>query len=92
MAAIFQFLINRLGITPIREPELKPEGRDYLSYLRLQVQEVAYDSRKQIIVEKEDADGDQDGERIEEVIEAMANELDQILAQVPRAGEAGVSR
>lgn len=87
IAAIFQFLINRFVITPMREPDLKPEGRDYLSYLRLQAQEVAQDSRKQLAaVEVEPAD-DSGEERIEEVVETLASELDQILAQVPQAGQ-----
>ena len=88
IAAIVQLLINRFVITPLREPELKPEGRDYLSYLRLQVQEVAYDTRKNITAEKEGVEEDREEERLEEKIEALANELDQILSQVPLAIDA----
>jgi predicted PurR-regulated permease PerM len=87
IAAIIQFLINRFVIAPVREPELKPEGRDNLSYLRLQIQELANDSRKRTPTEKEGIENVPDGERLEEMIESMANDLDQILAQVPQAVE-----
>ncbi len=86
IAAIIQFLINRFVIIPVREPDLKPEGRGNLSYLRLQVQELATDSRKMITLEKDGAEGGQE-ERMEELIESLANDLDQILAQVPQAEE-----
>ena len=82
IAAIVQYLINRFVISPVREPEAKPEGRDLLSYLRLQVQELANDSRKQITAETSPvAEGQQD-DHIEEMIESLANDLDQLLAQV----------
>ena len=86
IAAIIQFLINRFVIIPVREPDLKPEGRGNLSYLRLQVQELATDSRKMITLEKDGAEDGQE-ERMEELIESLANDLDQILAQVPQAEE-----
>jgi len=87
IAAIIQFLINRFVIIPTREPDLKPEGRGNLSYLRLQVQELANDSRKQITMEKDGTEEEQE-ERMEELIESLANDLDQILAQVPQVEEA----
>jgi predicted PurR-regulated permease PerM len=93
IAAIIQFLINRFVIAPVREPDMKPEGRDTLSVLRLQIQELANDSRKQAPEEKEGMRDIQDEERFAEMIEALAKDLDQVLAQVPQAEEAhGVSR
>lgn len=87
IAAIIQFLINRFVIAPAREPDLKSEGRDNLSYLRLQIQELANDSRKQTPVEKAGMKDLQDEERFQEMIESLANDLDQILAQVPQVVE-----
>lgn len=87
IAAIIQFLINRFVIAPAREPDLKSEGRDNLSYLRLQIQELANDSRKQTPVEKAGMKDLQDEERFQEMIELLANDLDQILAQVPQTVE-----
>jgi len=84
IAAIIQFLINRYVITPVREPDLKPQGRDNLSYLRLQIQELANDSRKQVPGERSEGEEEQDEERIEEMIESLANDLDQVLAQIPQ--------
>ncbi len=93
IAAIIQFLINRFVIAPVREPDLKPEGRDTLSFLRFQIQELANDSRKQTPEEKEGMRDIQDEERFAEMIEALAKDLDQVLAKVPQAEEAqGVSR
>lgn len=87
IAAIIQFLINRFVITPAREPEIKPQGRDTLSVLRLQIQELANDSRKQTPEEKEGTPDIQDEEQFAERIESLAMDLDQVLAQVPQAEE-----
>lgn len=97
LAAIFQLLLNRLLVEPIKEESLQPEGRDYLSYLRLQAQEVAQDARK-LLSRRQEEDGDngeafseeeavpQEGD-IEESIEALANELDRILESMGPAAE-----
>jgi len=92
IAAIIQFLITRFVIVPVREPDRQPEGRDTLSVLRLQIQELANDSRKQAPEEKEGMQDIQDEKRFTEMIESLAMDLDQVLAQVPQAEEAqGVS-
>jgi len=88
IAAIIQFLINRFVIAPVREPDLKPEGRDTLSVLRLQIQELANDSRKQAPEGIEGMQDIQDEERFAEMIESLAMDLDQVLAQVPQTDEA----
>ncbi len=88
IAAIVQLLFNRFIVTPVLEPALKPEGRSYGSYLRLQAQEIAHDSRSQIAMGAPDVAENPDDERIEELIESLARDLDQILAQVAQAGEA----
>lgn len=88
IAAIIQFLINRFVIAPVREPDLKPEGRDTLSVLRLQIQELANDSRKQAPEGIEGMQDIQDEERFAEMIESLAMDLDQVLAQVPQPDEA----
>ncbi len=89
-AAILQLLFDRFVMAPVREPTLKPEGRGYVSYLRLQVQEVALDSRNQIMEAAADSPGQATEERVEELIESLANDLDRILAQLPPTEDNGV--
>lgn len=85
LAAVFQVLINRFLLEPMREAKLEPEGRDYLSYLRLQAQELAQDIRRQEQngeAEDEIEELEPGEERLEESIEAVANELDRLLSDV----------
>ena len=79
-AAIIQLLINRFVIEPGETAQLQPEGRDYMSYLRLQTQEIAQDIRKQ--VRHKDIDHETSDDNIEDAIEELVNDLDRILSQV----------
>jgi predicted PurR-regulated permease PerM len=89
LAAIFQYLINRFVLQPMNERPEEPEGRDYLSVLRMQAQEIAIDSRKHASRNEEMAEAEEEGiDRLEDIIEGMANELEKILAQTS-SGEAG---
>ncbi len=94
LAAIFQLMINRMVFEPIRDEQPQPEGRDYLSLLRMRAQELAQDSRK--LINQRPVDGDDHGEAelepdqetIEESIEALANDLNKILSQIASPEEA----
>jgi predicted PurR-regulated permease PerM len=87
IAAIVQLLFDWFVLAPMREPDLKLKGRGAVSYLRLKVQEVALDSRKQIIMERSDLPDDVRDDPIEEVIETLANDLDRVLARLPQTEE-----
>lgn len=79
LAAVIQILINRYVLRPHVETTLEPEGRDRASLLRYQAQEIAQDVRKQFNTSEDGVE--QEGEHIEDTIEAIANDLDRILAQ-----------
>ncbi len=78
MAAIFQLLINRFVIQPLREPNLAAEGRDYGSYLHLQATELTQDLRLQNSKLEDETEA---GSPFQEEVEALADELVQILQQ-----------
>lgn len=87
LAAVIQLLINRLVLDPQQSAPEKPEGRDYLSYLRLQAQEISQDVRKQ--VRSKEAIVDESSDQVEDMIEAIANDLDRVLTQVNPSEENG---
>jgi predicted PurR-regulated permease PerM len=76
MAAIFQYLINRFVILPLQEPSLATDRRDYGSYLQLQAREITRDLRHQY---SKLPDGVERTSPFQEQIEAVADELVQIL-------------
>ncbi len=80
IAAILQLLIDRLVLKPEALETPAPLGRDALSRLRLDVQELSTDVRKQVRIKEVIADGETD--QVEDNIEGIANELDKILAQI----------
>jgi predicted PurR-regulated permease PerM len=89
VAAVVQLLFNRFVFHPIKQEAPKPEGRDYVSYLRLQVQEVAQDIRKSSgYHDLEDDDSRREQEDLEESVEALANDLDRLLARISVSEEA----
>lgn len=89
MAAIIQLLVNRFVFDPeASEPELST-GRDYASRLRYETQDLVQDLRKQARLKRGGSDASiQQTEHIMDEIEAIATDLDSLLA---RAGEAGDS-
>jgi predicted PurR-regulated permease PerM len=78
IAAVIQLVIERFMIMPALE-EKEAEGRDNLSALRLEVQELSSDVRKQI--RTKDGDTPSDSDQIEDTIEEITGELDRLLAQ-----------
>ena len=80
LAAVIQLLINRFVFKPDAADPPQPEGRDYLSYLRLQAQEISQDIRKQVRNKEHDLETSSD--QVEDAVEELANDLDRILGQV----------
>jgi predicted PurR-regulated permease PerM len=79
LAAILQLVFNRFIFDPSEDAPIEPAGRDHLSYLRYQVQEIAQDIRKQ--VRMEDGDEEPETDQVKDSIEAIANDLDRLLGQ-----------
>jgi hypothetical protein len=87
MAAIIQLLLDRfvLGLDAIEQDA--PDGRDYLSKLRYEAQELVRDVRKQIRHKEEEVSEHTDA--VEDEIESIATDLDSILARAEvQEGEA----
>jgi len=78
LAAAIQLLLDRHVLNG-DSPRATPNGRDRLSVLRIDAQELAADARRR----QRDNDSDQtdDGDEVEEAIEALAAELDTLLAR-----------
>ena len=78
MAAIIQLFINRFVLTPL-QTEIQPtNGRDQLSRLRYEAQELTLDVRKQMR-ENDHIDGSE--QEVVDSLESIALELDQLLSQ-----------
>jgi len=78
MAAIVQLFINRFVLTPL-QTEIQPtNGRDQLSRLRYEAQELTLDVRKQMR-ENDHIDGSE--QEVVDSLESIALELDQLLSQ-----------
>lgn len=80
MAAILQLLLNRflLGVEAQEKPV--PEGRDHVSLLRYEVQQVAQDIRKHLRVRLTDRDPPpEQAESVEDAVESLATDLDNLL-------------
>lgn len=78
LAAVLQFLVNRYLLEPDSLLELdEVQGRDQLSVLRYQAQQLMRDMRKRAQDDAGQADEEQE---IEEQLEAMATELEGLLA------------
>lgn len=85
LAAIAQILFDRFFLEPEALVEPVPEGRDVLSHLRLEVQELSSDVRKQ--VREKDGLVSSTSDVAEDQIEQIANELDRILVQTTQLKE-----
>jgi len=72
--------LDRYLLQPATLEQAAPDGRDSLSALRLEVQELALDIRKQ--VRQKGGDASQEEDQVEDTIEEIANDLDTLLAQV----------
>ena len=83
LAALIQLLLN-YGVRQREAAQIdQPAGRDRVSVLRYQTQELIQDVRTQMRDKQKDA-GDKEGDEIEDLVEVAAVSLDGMLAQ---AGE-----
>lgn len=79
MAAIIQILLDRFLIGPSAVEQETPAGRDTMSVLRYETQTLIQDMRQHI--RQKELIPDEESDQIEEKIEAIATDLDSILAQ-----------
>jgi len=80
LATVIQLLFARIVTEPGTVTPLQPEGRDYVSMLRYEAQELIQDVRKQMREKPRLADDTSD--QVEDAMEAIVNDLDSILARV----------
>lgn len=80
IAAIIQLTTSRYLLNQDDTATPQPVGRDRVSYLRLQANEIAQDIRKQ--VRKKEETVDRTSDQVEDAIETLANDLDGVLAQM----------
>jgi cytochrome P450 len=83
LAAMIQILLNRFVFRPgAQEPEV-PAGRDLASRLRQEAQELAQDLRQQArLTPGGSEDQVKQTEQVMDELEALATDLDRLLAQV----------
>lgn len=79
IAAIIQLLVDRYVLTPDFSAAEGVSGRDYLSVLRYETKELVQDVRKQ--VRSKNTITTDDSDQIEDALEAIAADLDSVLAQ-----------
>lgn len=79
MAAIIQILLDRFLLGPSAVEQETPAGRDTMSVLRYDTQTLIQDMRQHI--RQKELIPDEESDQIEEKIEAIATDLDSILAQ-----------
>ena len=79
MAAIIQLLLHRFVLGPVAMEQETPEGRDALSVLRYETQALIQDLRQH--VRHKDLVSEEETDEVEDRIEAIATDLDSILAQ-----------
>jgi predicted PurR-regulated permease PerM len=86
MAVLIQILLGRFILAPESLTPEAPPGRDRISVLRYETMELVGDVRKQVRIKEGDLVEAQD--EVEDAIEAIANDLDSILA-LEESGEDG---
>lgn len=79
VAAIIQLLVDHFLLTPENAAPEAVGGRDHLSVLRYETKELVQDLRKQ--VRSKNTISTDDSDQIEDSLEAIAADLDSILAQ-----------
>ena len=77
VAAVIQLLADRFLLSPSAMEEALPSGRDRISLLRFEAQQIAKDVRKKVRVKIDPSK--QEADKIEDAIEAVAIELDRRL-------------
>jgi predicted PurR-regulated permease PerM len=90
LAALLQILFQRFVLDPAAAANHggTPAGRDGISLLRYETRELVQDVRKQVRGKDSPIDGAED--EIEDELEAIATDLDSLLARVEPPGEEGV--
>jgi predicted PurR-regulated permease PerM len=78
LAAVIQLLLDRYVLTPTATARPDTLGRDHLSVLRYETNELLQDVRK--LVRKKEAVADAQEDEVEESLEAIAMDLDTLLA------------
>lgn len=87
IAAILQLLLDRFVLGPeALDPDV-PRGRDTVSVLRYETQQLIQDLRKQIRQKDKELIADESVDQVEENIEAIAAMLDSVLAAEAGEGE-----
>jgi predicted PurR-regulated permease PerM len=87
LAAIIQLLLDRYVLARRPVEEAPPPGRDRLSVLRYEAQDLVADARKQLR-EKADLALDDQSDAVEDAIEALAADIDSMLARQAPNGQA----
>jgi predicted PurR-regulated permease PerM len=87
LAAIIQLLLDRYVLTKRPVEEAPPPGRDRLSVLRYEAQELVADARNQLR-EKSGLALDDQSDAVEDAIEALAADIDSLLAREAPNGQA----
>jgi hypothetical protein len=87
LAALAQLVLDRVLLTPSALGQPAPDGRGQLSALRVSVQELMQDVRKQVRDKPEVAEDGAD--EIEDRIEAVAQDLDSVLARASQSEDGG---
>lgn len=85
LAAVIQLLLERFVIGPAATQPNEPAGRDFLSKLRYETKELVSDVRKQVRIKEDVPDAEID--QVEDSLEAIANDLDSLLALSSKNGE-----
>ncbi len=80
LAAIIQLLLDRYVLVGRPVEEAPPPGRDRLSVLRYEAQELVADARKQLR-EKSTLALDDESDAVDDAIEALAADIDSLLAR-----------
>jgi predicted PurR-regulated permease PerM len=87
IAAIIQLLLDRFVLGPEAMDPEAPKGRDTVSVLRYETQQLIQDLRKQIRQKDKELIADESVDQVEENIEAIAAMLDSVLAAEAGEGE-----
>jgi predicted PurR-regulated permease PerM len=86
LAAVIQVLLDYFVLSADAPDLEQPEGRDRLSILRYQAQELVTDVRKQLRQREDQVEDDSDA--LEDMIETIATDLDSVLAETRQAESA----
>ncbi len=89
IAAVIQLLLDRFMLGPEALDPEAPKGRDAVSVLRYETQQLIQDLRKHIRQKDKELISDETADQVEENIEAIAASLDSVLAEATEAKQDG---